>query len=177
MNNVRFFKYLRTNSLYVSTPDYPNGSGAIFHYNTSGQTYPELVEWWSENSSKNYCYSEIPKNAEEILPDDKEPKMTNTSLDTLFSHDFVVHIDYDEARTLRTVALFEEVKNMGIGYKVDECFENTWMGREGYSNDNWGYFGLLNGRTYIQDTNWSGQPALSVDEFEALVVAARDYQN
>lgn len=91
------------------------------------------------------------------------------ALQDLFNEDFSVLIDYCAIDTEAVANLFKVAKDLGIEFEVDEGFEDTWMEGFGcsYEADNWGYFGILDGKTYVEDNRWG--KVLSVQEFEEIV--------
>ena len=93
-------------------------------------------------------------------------------LRSLFEEDFVIDVDYNEAKSRKATTLFQDVRHMGISFNVCENFEDTWMGETGYTIDNWNYLGIKDGDTEIEDYNWSDRDVLEVEEFEEMVSAA-----
>lgn len=93
-------------------------------------------------------------------------------LRSLFEEDFVIDVDYNAAKSRKATALFQDVRDMGISFNICENFEDTWMGKTGYTIDNWNYLGIKDGETEIDDCDWSDRDVLEVEEFEEMVNAA-----
>lgn len=176
MANVRFFVDRRNERLWVCDERYPTGKGAPFTLNRN-LDYKALVRWWEDNEGIQFGIGELSGNEEEILPDGvkEENKMSALAkLRNLFDTDFAVDVDYDEENTRKVVDLFKVVQDLGVNFRIDERFEETWMGDEGYAIDNWQYFGIRSGRTYINDGDWGYDDPLTVSNFEQLVKEAQE---
>lgn len=94
----------------------------------------------------------------------------------LFNSDFAVDVDYNEADSRKVVDLFKVVRDLGINYCIDEAFHDTWMtstANDAYGLNGWGYFGILNGNTFLSDGGWGDDNPLTVKEFEEIVVSAQ----
>lgn len=99
-----------------------------------------------------------------------------SKLQDLFDTDFAVDVDYNEANSRKVVELFKVVRDLGIDYRVVEAFKDTWMTDEADDNyciNNWQYFGILEGNTFLSDGAWGDDKPLTVNEFEQIVVAAQ----
>lgn len=96
-------------------------------------------------------------------------------LRNLFSDDFVVDVDYNARNSRIVTDLFKDVQDMGIEYRIGEYFEDTWMATNGcgYTIDNWQYMGIKNGKTEIDDCDWSYRSVLEVEDFEEMVKQAQ----
>lgn len=176
MANVRFFVDRRNERLWVCDERYPTGKGAPFTLNRN-LDYKALVRWWEDNEGIQFGIGELSGNEEEILPDGvkEENKMSALAkLRNLFDGDFAVDVDYDEENTRKVVDLFKVVQDLGVHFRIDERFETTWMGDEGYAIDNWQYFGIRSGKTYINDGDWGYDDPLTVAQFEQLVKEAQE---
>lgn len=155
---------------------YPTGKGAPFTLDRD-LDYESLVAWWERSKGIPFGIGELSGNEEEILPDGvKEENKMNAlaKLRNLFDTDFAVDVDYDEENTRKVVDLFKVVQNLGVHFRIDERFEETWMGDEGYAIDNWQYFGIRSGKTYINDGDWGYDDPLTVAQFEQLVKEAQE---
>lgn len=99
-----------------------------------------------------------------------------SKLQDLFNSNFTVDVDYNEANSRKVVDLFKVVRDLGVDYRIDEAFKDTWMtdeANDAYCINNWQYFGILNGNTFLSDGAWSDDNPLTVKEFEDIVVAAQ----
>lgn len=99
-----------------------------------------------------------------------------SKLQDLFNSNFAVDVDYNEANSRKVIDLFEVVRDLGIDYRIDEAFKDTWMtdeANDAYCLNNWQYFGILNGNTFLSDGGWGDDEALTVKEFEEIVVSAQ----
>lgn len=175
MANVRFFVDRREERLWVCDERYPTGKGAPFTLDRN-LDYKALVRWWEDNEGTQFGIGELSGNEEEILPDGvkEENKMSALAkLRDLFSEDFVIDVDYNAGNSRKATSLFKDVENLGIEFVIDENFEDTWMGECGRTIDNWQYFGIKNGKTEIDDSDWSYRSVLEVEEFEEMVKAAQ----
>lgn len=155
---------------------YPTGKGAPFTLDRD-LDYESLVAWWERSKGIPFGIGQLSGNEEEILPDSvkEENKMSALAkLRNLFDTDFAVDVDYNEENTRKVVDLFKVVRDLDINYRVDEAFENTWMAEEGYAIDNWQYFGIRDGRTYLNDGDWGYGDPLTVEDFEQRVKEAQD---
>lgn len=155
---------------------YPTGKGAPFTLDRD-LDYESLVAWWERSKGIPFGIGELSGNEEEILPDGvkEENKMSALAkLRNLFDTDFAVDVDYNEENTRKVVDLFKVVRDLDINYRVDEAFENTWMAEEGYAIDNWQYFGIRDGRTYLNDGDWGYGDPLTVEDFEQRVKEAQE---
>lgn len=100
-----------------------------------------------------------------------------SDLRELFASDFAVDVDYNAENSRKVVDLFKVVRDLDIYYRIDEVFKGTWMDDDtdcAYDIDNWQYFGIRQGYTYILDGNWGEDDPLTVTEFEKIVVAAQE---
>lgn len=99
-----------------------------------------------------------------------------SKLQDLFNSNFAVDVDYNEANSRKVIDLFEVVRDLGIDYRIDEAFKDTWMtdeANDAYCLNNWQYFGILNGNTFLSDGGWGDDESLTVKEFEEIVVSAQ----
>lgn len=99
-----------------------------------------------------------------------------SKLQDLFNSNFAVDVDYNEANSRKVIDLFEIVRDLGIDYRIDEAFKDTWMtdeANDAYCLNNWQYFGILNGSTFLSDGGWGDDEPLTVKEFEEIVVSAQ----
>uniref|UniRef100_A0AAU8HZY9 Uncharacterized protein n=1 Tax=Klebsiella phage FKP3 TaxID=3231233 RepID=A0AAU8HZY9_9CAUD len=99
-----------------------------------------------------------------------------SKLQDLFNSNFAVDVDYNEANSRKVIDLFKVVRDLGVDYRIDEAFKDTWMtdeANDAYCINNWQYFGILNGNTFLSDCAWSDDKPLTVKEFEDIVVAAQ----
>ena len=99
-----------------------------------------------------------------------------SKLQDLFNSNFAVDVDYNEVNSRKVIDLFEVVRDLGIDYHIDEAFKDTWMtdeANDAYCLNNWQYFGILNGNTFLSDGGWGDDEALTVKEFEEIVVSAQ----
>nr|DAY73782.1 MAG TPA: hypothetical protein [Caudoviricetes sp.] len=99
-----------------------------------------------------------------------------SKLQDLFNSNFAVDVDYNEANSRKVIDLFKVVRDLGVDYRIDEAFKDTWMtdeANDAYCINNWQYFGILNGNTFLSDGAWSDDKPLTVKEFEDIVVAAQ----
>lgn len=155
---------------------YPTGKGAPFTLDRD-LDYESLVAWWERSKGIPFGIGQLSGNEEEILPDGvkEENKMSALAkLRNLFDTNFAVDVDYNEENTRKVVDLFKVVRDLDINYRVDEAFENTWMAEEGYAIDNWQYFGIRDGRTYLNDGDWGYGDPLTVEDFEQCVKEAQE---
>lgn len=176
MANVRFFVDRRKKRLWVCDERYPTGKGAPFTLDRD-LDYESLVAWWERSKGIPFGIGQLSGNEEEILPDGvkEENKMSALAkLRNLFDTDFAVDVDYDEENTRKAVDLFKVVQDLGVSFRIDERFEETWMGEGGYAIDHWQYFGIRSGRTYINDCDWGYDDLLTVAQFEQIVKEAQE---
>lgn len=99
-----------------------------------------------------------------------------SKLQDLFNSNFAVDVDYNEANSRKVIDLFEVVRDLGIDYRIDEAFKDTWMtdeANDAYCLNNWQYFGILDGNTFLSDGRWGDDEPLTVREFEEIVVSAQ----
>lgn len=99
-----------------------------------------------------------------------------SKLKDLFDSNFAVDVDFNEANSRKVVDLFKVVRDLGINYCIDEAFQDTWMtntANDAYGLNGWGYFGILNGNTFLSDGSWGDDEALTVKQFEEIVVSAQ----
>lgn len=99
-----------------------------------------------------------------------------SKLKDLFDSNFAIDVDFNEANSRKVIDLFKIVRDLGIHYSIDEAFHDTWMtntANDAYSLNGWGYFGILNGNTFLSDGSWGDDEALTVKEFEEIVVSAQ----
>lgn len=99
-----------------------------------------------------------------------------SKLQDLFNSNFAVDVDYNEANSRKVIDLFKVVRDLGVDYRIDEAFKDTWRtdeANDAYCINNWQYFGILNGNTFLNDGAWSDENPLTVKEFEDIVVAAQ----
>lgn len=77
-----------------------------------------------------------------------------SKLQDLFNSNFAVDVDYNEANSRKVIDLFKVVRDLGVDYHIDEAFKDTWMtdeANDAYCINNWQYFGILNGNTFLSD--------------------------
>ncbi len=96
-------------------------------------------------------------------------------LRALFDTDFAVDVDFNEDNSRKVVDLFKVAQDLGINYRIDETFTGTWMSdKKGYDIGNWSYYGICDGRTYLNDGEWGYRDPLTVEEFEQYVKEAQE---
>lgn len=99
-----------------------------------------------------------------------------SKLKDLFNSNFAVNVDFNEDNSRKVTDLFKVARDLNINYCIDEAFHDTWMAdaaKDVYITNNWGYFGILNGNTFLSDGSWGDDEALTVKEFEEIVVSAQ----
>lgn len=167
---TRFFIDRQMQRLLVVDAKFRPGSGAPFPLCERDLDYSALVSWWEDVKDLPFGVVDLRGREVEVLPNTIEEKTMSkfNSLSQLFAGDFAVDVDYDEVKTRRAVDLFREIRDLGFEYEIDETFEDTWMSNIGYSIDNWNYFGLRCGNTYINDGSWTTN-VITVDELAELV--------
>lgn len=93
------------------------------------------------------------------------------TLKSLFENDFCVEIGFDGHKATQVAQLFKDALEKGVKYTLSETLTNTWMAGQGdntFNYDNWGYFGILDGETFVEDSVW-GTHSLSVEQFSNIV--------
>ena len=99
-----------------------------------------------------------------------------SKLQDLFNSNFAVAVNFNSENSRKVTDLFKVARDLNISYCIDEAFSDTWMtdaANDVYSTNNWGYFGILNGNTFLSDGSWGDDEALTVKEFEEIVVSAQ----
>lgn len=169
---IRFFVEQTRDELYIVTDKTGPNRGYIFSARArSSLSYHDLIAWWDNDDVIGYTPYTLPKIAVEILPENEETPML--TLKSLFENDFCVAIEYNGDKARRVAALFQQAREKGAEFKVDEALTETWMEGKGYADytyDNWGYFGISDGNTLVADGDW-GDCTLGVEDFEAIVNA------
>ena len=175
MSDVKFYVDYGTDTLYVCDPMYAIGKGAIFPANHISPTsnYDEMVSWWKDSRYAGYGTDTVSSNAVEILPNNIQKEKPMLTLKSLFENDFCVNISFNGVKALRVAELFQQAREKGAEFTIDEALTETWMEGNGdadYTLDNWCYFGISGGNTLVSDGDW-GDHTLEVEDFEAIVNA------
>lgn len=179
-NNTRFFENSSGNNFFV-VDDYSAPKGAVFSLKERGQwSYEKYWNFWGNSITEGFGIIHVPDTAREILPQsttEKEEKIMTKfkTLKELFTcgEDFQVKVGFNEDNAHRVMEVFRKARNRNLPFELDEVFTGTWMCSDvetGYTPSNWGYFGVVDGNTFICDGIVSDN-ILSVDELEALAEA------
>lgn len=175
-NNTRFFKDSSGDSFYV-IDDYSAPQGAIFGLGGRADwSYNECWEFWGKSITDGFGITHVPQSAVEILPQsttEKEEKIMTEfkNLKDLFTcgKDFQVSVGFNANNVQRVMEVFRKARNQGLPFEIDEVFDDTWMNPDGggYTPDNWGYFGVVDGNTFVSD-GIVADIILTVDQLEEL---------